>query len=236
VLVGLVGWQVASLIHSIPDYELPSPRAVGHEWWLSADKGLLWHHVWTTTKEALFGFTLAFGASSVTGYAVAKSRILSGLLSPYVAATQAMPILALAPLLIVWFGLGIFSKMLICAVIVFFPILVNIAVGLRSVDRTLLEAAAIDGAGPLRMLFKIEIPLAARTILAGVRMGLTLSMTGAIVAEFIASNSGLGYLMSFARSQYNAPLLFVAALMIVALAVTGYVLVLLLEQLLITWD
>src|SRR4051794_21686110 len=100
--------------------------------------------------------------------------------------------------------------------------LVNVAVGLRGVDRTLIEAAATEGAGRWHSLWKIEAPLASPTILAGVRMGLTLAMTGAIVAEFIAASSGLGYLMEFARSQYDAPLLF-AALTVVAVAVIAFV-------------
>jgi NitT/TauT family transport system permease protein len=158
------------------------------------------------------------------------------MLAPYVAGTQAMPMLALAPLLVVWFGLGLFSHVLICAVIVFFPMLVNSAVGIAEVDRTLVDAAATEGAGRWTTLRYIEFPLALRTILAGVRMGATLSFTGAIVAEFVAASEGLGYLMEFARGQYDAPLLFAAALTMVLVAVSVYVLIGLLEHVLIDWE
>lgn len=215
---------------------LPAPGDVWNQWWALARNGILWHHVSVTLGEAVLGFALAFVLGSAAAYPLAKSRIVASILSPYVAATQAMPILALAPLLVVWFGLGLFSRTLICAVMVFFPILVNTAVGLRTVDRTLVEACQTEGGNRWQILRHIEAPLALRTILGGVRMGLTLSMTGAIVAEFVASDAGLGYLMTLARSEYDSALLFAASLTVVALAVAGYLVVALVEHLVVDWD
>jgi NitT/TauT family transport system permease protein len=235
-LVGLGAWALIYKLNIVADYSLPSPWAVAHEWWLLAKKGVIWQHIWATLREALFGFLLALVIALVLSYPLAKSRLFASVLSPYIAGTQAMPMLALAPLLVVWFGLGLFSHMLICAVIVFFPMLVNFAVGLTNVDRTLVEAAATEGAGRWNTLRHIEFPLALRTILAGVRMGATLSFTGAIVAEFVSSSAGLGYLMEFARGQYDAPLLFAAALTMVAVAVLAYVLIGVLEYVLIDWE
>lgn len=234
--LGLALWQGLTLAHTLPSYMLPAPGDVGSEWWQLARRGVLWHHVAVTLQEALLGFALAFGVGAAIAYPVAKSRILSSILSPYIAGTQAMPILALAPLLVVWFGLGLFSRVLICALIVFFPILVNTSVGIRSVDRTLVEAAQTEGANAWSILWRIEVPLALRTILGGVKMGLTLSVTGAIIAEFVASDAGLGYLMTLARSEYDARLLFAASLTMVGLAVAGYLIVNTLERLLITWE
>jgi len=234
--LALVVWQILVLSSKVPAYLLPAPHSVAHEWWLLVESGVLWHHVSATLQEALLGFALAFVASATIAYPLAKSRVVASILSPYIAATQAMPILALAPLLVVWFGLGLFSKTLICALIVFFPILINTSVGLRTVDHTLIEAAQTEGANAFRVLWQIEVPLALRTILTGVKMGLTLSLTGAIVAEFVAADSGLGYLMTLARSQYDSSLLFVACLTVVTLAVAGYALISALERVLITWD
>jgi NitT/TauT family transport system permease protein len=236
VLSGLAVWQALSAARAVPTYMLPSPASVGQEWWTLAGDGVLWHHTSATLTEALLGFLLAFTVGAVIGYPVAKSRILAAVLSPYVAAMQAVPILALAPLLMIWFGLGLFSKTLICAIIVFFPILVNISIGLQTVDKSLIEAARTEGAGAWRILWAIEVPLALRTILGGVRMGLTLSMTGAIVSEFLAASAGLGYVMELARSEYNSPLLFAAVLTMVGLAVLGYLLVGLIELAIIDWD
>jgi NitT/TauT family transport system permease protein len=229
-------WETLWRLHVFAYYDLPAPRAVAHTWWVLSRRGILWHDLRVTIEEAGLGFLLAFGVAAIVGYPLAKFRLVSTILSPYIAGTQAMPMLALAPLLVVWFGLGLFSKTLICAVIVFFPMLVNIAVGIRTVDRTLIEAASTEGAGWWQTLRRVELPLAMRTILAGVRMALTLSMTGAIVAEFIASSSGLGYLMLLARSEYDAPLLFAAAITMIGLAVAGYLLVMVLEYALVDWD
>jgi NitT/TauT family transport system permease protein len=236
VLAGLMIWQALTSSRAVPAYMLPTPASVWNDWWTLAGNGVLWQHTSATLTEALLGFLLAFVVGSAVAYPLARSRVVASILSPYVAGTQAMPILALAPLLMIWFGLGLFSKTLICAIIVFFPILVNTAVGLRTVDRSLLEAAWTEGAGSWRTLWWIEVPLALRTILGGVRMGLTLSLTGAIVAEFVASSAGLGYLMSLARSEYDAPLVFVAALTMVGLAVLGYLLINLVEYLVVDWD
>jgi NitT/TauT family transport system permease protein len=236
VAAGVLAWAALAALRVIPAYMLPSPAEVAAEAWRMSAKGLLWPSVAATLDEALLGFALAFAVAALLAYPLAKSRLVASVLSPYVAAMQAMPILALAPILVVWFGLGLLAKTLICAIIVFFPMLVNMAVGLRTVDRSVVESAATEGAGAWAILLRIEVPLALRTILAGVRMGLTLSMTGAVVAEFVASSSGLGYLMLVARSEYDAPMLFVAALSMVALAVAGYLLVGALERLLVTWE
>lgn len=236
VLAGLLVWAGLAASRIVPAFMLPSPSDVAAEFGRMAATGLFWTNVGTTVAEALLGFALGSAVAAVLAYPLAKSQVVASVLSPYVAGFQAMPILALAPLLVVWFGLGLLSKTLICAIIVFFPMLVNIAVGLRTVDRDVVESAASEGASAWTVLFRIEVPMALRTILAGVRLGLTLSMTGAIVAEFVASSSGLGYLMLVARSEYDAPMLFVAALSMVAVAVIAYLLVGLLEHLLITWD
>jgi NitT/TauT family transport system permease protein len=236
VAVALGVWQLLWSAEVFATYDLPSPKSVWDTWWALAENGILWHHVGATLEEAGLGFLLGFAVACLVGYPLAKSRTFAAIMSPYIAGTQAMPMLALAPLLVVWFGLGLFSKTLICAIIVFFPMLVNVSTGLRTVDRTLLEAGQVEGANRRQSLRRIEAPLASRTILAGVRVGLTLSMTGAIVAEFIAASEGLGYLMELARSQYNAPLLFAAALTVVGIAVIGYAFVALLEHLIVTWD
>jgi len=236
VALGAALWDALSTSHAVPAYMLPPPVSVAKDWWALAQNGVLWHHVAATLQEALLGFALAFVAGVTLAYPLAKSRIVASVLSPYVAGTQAMPILALAPLLVVWFGLGLFSKVLICALIVFFPILVNTSVGLRSVDRTVVEAAQTEGANPLQILLHVETPLALRTILGGVKMGLTLSMTGAIVAEFVAADAGLGYLMTLARSEYDSSLLFAASLTMAGLAVIGYLAINVLERMLIDWD
>lgn len=236
IVSGVLLWQLLVNLHAFAPYLLPAPADVLGTWWQLAGDGVLWRHVSVTLTEALLGFVLALLAGAPLGYLLARSSAFFGLLSPYVAATQAMPIIALAPLLVVWLGLGLLPKVVISALVVFFPITVNVAVGLRTIDRSIWEAARSEGASTWQSLYHVELPLAARTVLGGVRMALTLSLTGAIVAEFVSSDAGLGYLMTLARSEYDAPLLFAASLTMIALAVAGYLLTTLLEHVLIDWD
>ncbi|HET8629830.1 MAG TPA: ABC transporter permease [Thermomicrobiales bacterium] len=236
VLAGLAVWQVLWQTRAVPEYMLPAPAAVAAKWLTLWRAGILWHHIAATLKEALLGFAVAFVIGVGLGYPLARSDALAGVLAPYVAATQAMPVIAFAPLLVVWFGLGLLPKVIICALIVFFPILVNTMAGLRSIDRSLTEAAYSMGANGWQTLWHVEIPLALRTLLAGIKMGLTLAMTGAVVGEFVAADAGLGYLMNLGRTAYDAPEVFAAALTMAGVAILGYAGVSLLERLIITWE
>jgi len=231
----LVWWQVTEA-RIVPSFMLPSPGAVWVAYAQLAHSGSLWKHIGATLSEALLGFAVAFVLGVTLGYLLSRSALLSRVLGPYIAATQAMPMLALAPLLVVWFGLGLSSKVIICALIVFFPILVNTTVGLRSVDKDLVDASYTMGAGRWQALRYVEIPLALRTLLGGIRMGLTLSLTGAIIGEFVASDSGLGFLMTVARTNFDSAMLFAAAITMTSLAIFAYVGVGWIEYWLIDWD
>ena len=236
IVLGGIGWKVLTDVQAVPAYVLPAPGAVFAKWLTLVNTGVLWRNMGVTLSEAVLGFALAFVVGVTLGYFLARSRVLAGILAPYVAASQAVPVVALAPLLVLWFGFGLLPKVLICALIVFFPILINTAVGLRTIDRALLEAAHSFGAGRRQTLWHVEVPLALRTLLGGVKMGLTLALTGAVVGEFVASDVGLGNLMLRARFNYDAPLLYAALLTLVGLAVLAYAAVSALEHLLIDWD
>lgn len=236
IVLGGLAWKVLTDVQAVPPYVLPAPGTVFAKWLTLLNTGVLWRNLGVTLSEALLGFALAFVVGVTLGYFLARSRVLAGILAPYVAASQAVPVVALAPLLVLWFGFGLFPKVLICALIVFFPILINTAVGLRTIDRALIEAAHSFGAGRRQTLWHVEVPLALRTLLGGVKMGLTLALTGAVVGEFVASDAGLGNLMLRARSIFDAPLLYAALLTLVGLAVLAYAAVSALEHLLIDWD
>lgn len=234
-VVGSLAWQLISESGLIAPYLLPSPRKVLNSWWRLQSTGILWKDVGVTLSEAFLGFLAAFGTSFFLGYFIARSPWLSWLLAPFIAATQAMPVIALAPILVMWFGLGLSSKIIICALIVFFPILVNTVVGLRSIDREILDAARNTGANALQTFFYIEVPLALRTLLGGIRMGLTLSLTGAIVGEFVASDGGLGFLMMLSRTSYDSSMLFAGALTLTVLAILCYLFIGFLDYWIIDW-
>ncbi len=235
-LITLLIWWWATDARLVPDFMVPTPQEVWLAFAQLAQTGALWKHTGVTLSEALLGFAAAFVVGTTLGYLLSRSALLSRVLGPYIAATQAMPLLALAPLLVVWFGLGLSSKVIICALIVFFPILVNTTTGLRGVDKDLVDASYTMGASRWQALRHVEIPLALRTLLAGIRMGLTLSLTGAILGEFIASDSGLGFLMTMARTNFDSAMLFAAAITLTSLAIFAYVGIGWLERWLIDWD
>ena len=234
--LGLLLWQGLFLSHLIKPYLLPAPRAVADRWWYLARRGVLWHHTQATLREALIGFLVAFVVAVTLGYLLARSETLMAVLAPYLALTQAVPVVAFAPLLVVWFGLGLLPKVVICVLIVFFPMLINTVVGLRTIDRNLPLAARGLGASRWQVLWRIEVPLALRTLLGGVKMGVTLSMTGAVVGEFVAADAGLGYLMNLGRTAYDTPTVFAASLTMAGLATFGFGAVTALEHLLIRWE
>ncbi len=144
--------------------------------------------------------------------------------------------MAIAPLLVIWFGQGIYSKVIICALIVFFPVLVNTVVGLRAVPRSLNELMRSLHATRWQMLRHLEIPAALPVFLGGLRIGATLSVIGAVVGEFVGADQGLGFLINVGRGQYDTALVFVAVITLVALALALYGTVILLETRFLAWQ
>ena len=234
VVLGL--WQLLATLAVYPTYILPTPAAVLARFgdlWQSGD---WWKHSWTTLLEALLGFGMASVIVGLLSYPIAHSRLVSALLSPLLAATQAIPLVALAPLLVIWFGFGLTPKIVTCALIVFFPLLLNTVAGFKSIEKALLEAAAVFGASRWQALRLVEWPLALPGILTGVKIGFTLSITGAVVGEFISSQAGLGYLLNLGRGQFDTALVFVALLSLTAIALVLYGAVGLLEKVLLRWQ
>jgi NitT/TauT family transport system permease protein len=172
----------------------------------------------------------------VLGYLLAKSPAVEKLVSPYIVASQSVPIVAIAPLLVIWFGPGIFSKVLICALIVFFPVLINTVVGIRAVPEDLHDLMRSLQATRWQTFRLLEIPAALPVFLGGVRIGATLAVIGAVVGEFVGADRGLGFMINRARGQYDTALVFVAVLALIVLALSLYASVLLLERRLLSWQ
>ena len=203
---------------------------------LSAASGQLFRHTLTTLMEVLAGLLIGGISATVIGYFVAKSAPLEKLISPYLVASQSIPVVAIAPLLVIWFGPGIFSKILICSLTVFFPILINTVVGLREVPKDLHDLMCSLKASRLQTLIKLEVPAALPIFLGGLRVGATLSVIGAVVGELVGSDRGLGFLINIGRGQYDTSLVFVAVITLVILAVTLYGLVVLVESRVLAWQ
>lgn len=236
VLLALLLWEALARFSGLPAFILPSPLAVGERFIRALADGSLARHTGVTLFEIVLGLLSGAFSAILIGYAIAKSRLFERIASPFLVASQAVPIVAIAPLLVIWFGQGIFSKVLICALIVFFPVLVNTVVGLRAVPRSLSELMHSLRASRWQMLRYLEIPSALPVFLGGLRIGATLSVIGAIVGEFVGADRGLGFLISVGRGQFDTALVFVAVFTLVCLALTLYGAVILLEKRFLAWQ
>src|SRR5512143_3940648 len=235
-LAGLLLWWLVTRTARLPAFILPSPGAVWRRFLSSAADGSLLVHTGVTLLEVLLG--LVFGAvlATVLGYLIAKSHALEHMLSPYLVASQAVPLVAIAPLLVIWFGAGMFSKVLICALIVFFPVLVNTVVGVRAVPGPLYDLMGSLHATQGQVLTKLEIPAALPIFLGGLRIGATLSVIGAVVGELVGSDRGLGFLINVGRGQYDTALVFVAVFVLILMALCLYGIVAWLEARALNWQ
>jgi NitT/TauT family transport system permease protein len=239
VLVSLVlaftVWYLLTETAIVPPYMLPRPATVWERLWQVLLDGSLLRHLIVTLQEVLAGLILGVCTATALGYVLAKSRTVERFLSPYIVASQAVPIVAVAPLLIIWLGPGMSSKVLICALIVFFPVLVNTIVGLRSVPEDLQDLMRSLKATRWQTVRLLEVPAAMPVFLGGLRIGATLAVIGAVVGEFVGANRGLGFLINVGRGQYDTALVFVAVFTLIALAISLYGLVVLLEARLLSW-
>lgn len=235
-LAGLLAWWLVASYSGLPSFILPSPMQVWTRFVRALLDGSLFAHAGVTLLEILAGLLFGALAATVLGYLVAKSRALERILSPYLVASQAVPLVAIAPLLVIWFGPGIFSKILICALIVFFPVLVNTVVGVRAVPMALYDLMRSLHATRRQILLKLEIPAALPVFLGGLRVGATLSVIGAVVGELVGADMGLGFLINVGRGQYDTALVFVAIFALIVLALSLYGLVALVEKRLLVWQ
>lgn len=234
--LALLAWELVSRTAGLPAFILPAPGQVWTRFLKALADGTLLAHTAATLTEVLLGLFSGTLFAIVIGYLIAKSRRFERLIGPYLVATQAIPIVAIAPLLVIWFGPGMFSKVLICSLIVFFPVLVNTVVGVRAVPRSLHDLMRSLQATRGQILRRLEIPAALPIFLGGLRIGATLAVIGAVVGELVGSKQGLGFLVNMARGQYDTALVFVAVFTLIAMALALYGLVALFETKFLTWQ
>ena len=225
------GWKLLVTVAGYDDYFMPPPERVAARFVEAWADGTMTPHVLTTLQEVGLGFAIGAGLALLAGYLLARSALAARVLSPYLVAAQATPILALSPVLFIWFGPGLAGKVVICALIVFFPIAVATMVGIRAVDSGLLELGRSLRASRTQVLWTLEVPAALPQILGGMRVGVTLAVVGAIVGEWSGASKGLGYLINLARaSLFDTPLMYATLLTIALLGIVLYGAVVLLER------
>jgi NitT/TauT family transport system permease protein len=198
--------------------------------------GDLWHHTRTTLSAVLLGLASGLTVGVSLGYLIAKSPLLEDLLSPLIVAFQSTPVVAYVPLLIIWFGSGIQSKVIICALIVFFPMLMNTVVGIRGVPQDLRALMRVSRATPWQVFTKLEVPAAMPVLLTGLKTSATLSVIGAVVGEFLAANAGLGFLINQGRASFRTDIVFAAIITLALIAGLLYNAVTLLERRILAWQ
>jgi NitT/TauT family transport system permease protein len=227
----LIAWQALVALARLPAFILPTPAAVAARFvgaWLD---GTMWPHALTTISEVVLGFAAGSLIGLVVGYGLARLGLLARIASPYLIAAQAVPILAVAPLLSLWFGTGLLAKVVVCGLIVFFPVAISTMVGIREVDPGLLELARSLRARPGRVLVDVELPAALPVVFGGLRVGVTLAVVGAIVGEWAGPDKGLGVLINLARgSLFDTPLLFATLVTIALVGIVAYGIVTLAER------
>lgn len=224
--VGLIAlWQLAVSVLEIREYLLPSPLSVLQA--LVAADISWWPHLWTTTVEIIGAFLLAGVVGVALGVAIAWSPQLASALVPFLVFVNTLPKVAVAPLFLVWLGYGILPNILIGALIGFFPVVINTAVGLSQVDPEMLDLGRVFNAPKWKIFAKIRLPNALPYILSALKITATAAVVGAIVGEFVASQKGLGYVIITTQSSMNTPLAFGALVWvsIVGLALYGAVVV-----------
>ena len=229
-------WALVVRLGDYPSFILPTPLAVAQKALVVLADGSLLHHAAVTLLEIVFGLTLGVGAALVLGYVLGKNRTVEQFVAPYLVASQSVPIVAIAPLLVIWFGSGLLSKVLVCALITFFPTLISTIVGLRTVDRDLRDLLRSLKANRWQTFRKLELPSALPIIFGGLKLSVILAVVGAVVAEFMGASAGLGFLINLARGVFDTPLMFVAIISLVLIAQGFYLALTLLERSLLRWQ
>ena len=235
VIIGAIAgtWEALVAINDIPHWKLPAPSAVGEELWVS--RGMLAEHTWVTLKEVLVGFAIALGAGVVLAGLINLSRTLQLVIYPSVIASATIPWIAVAPLLLIWVGYGMQHKVIVVALISFFPIVVNTVDGLRSSDPDMINLLRTLGANRWQVFTKVQIPTSLPSLFSGIKIAITVSVIGAVVGEWVGSSEGLGYLALRSKSQFLTERVYAAILLLSLMGIGLFLVAGALERIMLPW-
>ena len=236
-IILLLLWQLLVQLGGYDRFILPGPIDVWQQFLVVLQDGRLLKHTLITVSEVIPGLLIGVLLAVPLGYLLAKSVLAERLVSPYLIASQAIPVLAIAPLLTIWISSTYWARVVVAVLVVFFPILVNMIAGMRGVPNELYELMASLKASRMQVFRKLEFPAALPVLLAGLKIGATLAVIGALVGEFVQPrSSGLGYLLVTARYQFKTDLVFVILITLGLIALTLYGLVALVERRVLRWQ
>ena len=229
----IVAWEVCVRLFEVQKWLLPAPSDIAVT--LYADAPLLWRHTLATLLEIVVGFGLSLACGVALATAIGLSRTLERAIYPFVIASQTIPIIVIAPMLLIWIGYGFAPKVIVVALISFFPIVVNMVDGLKSVDRDMVNLMRTLGASRWQVFFKVQVPTSLPYLFSGMRVAIAVSVIGAVIGEWVGSSEGLGYLMLRSKPQFLTERVFAAIVILSALGVGLFGSVGIVERLAIPW-
>jgi NitT/TauT family transport system permease protein len=231
----LVAWWLYVWLAGLSPLILPTPYAVWQSIVENTMSGLLLTNLWVTLSEVILGFILGSVIGIALGVITAQSPLMRAIVSPYVLASQAMPKLALAPIMVIWLGFGIAPKVVITALICFFPLLENTIIGLTSTNPYQIELFQVLTASRWQTFFKLRVPNALPIIFAGLRVAITLAVVGAVVGEYVGANRGLGALIIATQGNFDTPLMFAVFVYLTVVGIALYKIMELMEHTFFSW-
>ncbi len=234
VAVLVAAWQLCSG-RVVPAYLISSPTAVAHRLYDLFKSGDVWPDIGITTEELVLGYVIGMVGGLVVGVLLGSSRIAAALIEPLLAALNSIPKIALAPLFLLWFGIGLGSKIAIAAMTVFFVMFYNVYMGMGTIPSGLANTLRIMGASRRVMARQLILPQLTVPILAGLKAGVSFAMIGVVVGEFVAANSGLGYYVRNSTDLFDSPGVYAGIILLMVLVLIGIGLVTLLERRLLRW-
>ena len=226
-------WHFAVIFFNIPEYLIPAPLAVGE--YIFQKWNFLLRHSWVTMYETLAGFFLSILVGIPLAITLVWSKILDRSIMPILVVSQTFPKVAIAPLLIIWFGLGLLPKVLVSFIIAFFPVVISGVTGMRSVETEMLELIHSMRASSLQVFWKMRLPYALPHLFSGFKVAITFAIVGAVIGEWVGADKGLGYMLLWANANLDTVLLFSILASLTVIGVILYYSVVMMERLIIPW-
>lgn len=226
--LGIVAWEVWVQVFDVQRWLLPPPSSIINE--IVDSRGLLTEHAFITLQEIVIGFALAAGFGALLASAIAYSKILERSLYPFVIASQMIPIITIAPLLLVWVGPAMTSKIIVVGLISFFPIVVNLVDGMKSVDQDMVDMFRTLGASKRQIFLKLQVPTSIPFLMSGLKIGVVVAVIGAVIGEWVGATGGLGWLMRLSAPQFLTARVFAAIVVLTVMGVILFAIVGLIER------
>lgn len=234
-VVVVLAWEYGTQLIEVDEYVLPRPSQIVEALHRQLTDAQFWGHLWVTTQEALLGFVIGVGAAVLLGTFISQIKVVEATLMPYIVAFQTVPKVALAPLFVLWFGFGLTSKVVMAAVISFFPMLVNVIEGLRAADADRIQMLTVFGASRAQIFRMVRLPSALPFIFAGLDIGIVFAILGAVVGEFIGAKEGLGYLLLQTNYNFDIAGMFAVLVVLSVMGLLAHFVIRLLQRRLAFW-